>query len=280
MSQAVATQQDTLPALIASREPEYRAALPANVNPDRFMRVLKDALNANPDLRNPNKANPRSVVDACAKAAKDGLVIDGREAALVLFKGTATYIPMVAGLRKLIFQSGLVDALDTNVVYENDVFKYRAGTNAGIDHEPEMIGDRGKPIAAYSIARMKSGGMSVEVMRWDDIVRIAKDTPVWRSHQGEMARKTVLRRHFKSLPSSAEAQQAFEAMDELYTNEAGETQPGEISEPTRKQAGGAAAALAARRQQPETAEPAHDPETGEIDDPESGGPTDAQFDPI
>lgn len=233
---------ETLPAVLEKRSAELKLALPAGVNPDRFLRVVKDAVNRNRELL---ECRPASVVDACARAAQDGLLIDGREAALVIFKKRAQvngvwqdvgkeaqYIPMVFGLRKLIYQSGEVSVMQTGIVFQKEIdagrFEYVEGTDARLVHQPILDDDLGPPVAVYSVVTFKNRTHSIEVMRWSEVMKIAKSqrknldkqnnlTGVWKDHTTEMARKTVLRRHAKSLPLESEiAVRAMERLDDLY----------------------------------------------------------------
>ncbi len=77
------------------------------------------------------KADKQSLVLALTRCAKDGLMPDGREAALVVrstkvnnqFVKKAVYMPMVDGVIKCACQSGQVSSIFVDVVYEADEFK-------------------------------------------------------------------------------------------------------------------------------------------------------------
>jgi len=82
--------------------------------------------------------------------------------------------------------------------------------------------DRGPIIAAYSIAILKGGEKSREVMSIGDIEGVRSkskaqkgpwDDPIFYP---EMVRKTVARRHSKALPMSTDLETAIERDDELY----------------------------------------------------------------
>src|SRR6266576_596011 len=60
--------------------PNLATALPDHIPLDRFRRVVITAVNQNSKLA---RADRRSLFNACAKCAHDGLYPDGREAALV-----------------------------------------------------------------------------------------------------------------------------------------------------------------------------------------------------
>ncbi|HSW34700.1 MAG TPA: recombinase RecT, partial [Steroidobacteraceae bacterium] len=139
-------------------------ALPAGIAADRFIRVTLTAIQLQPELL---ECDRKSLLLACLRAANDGLMPDGREGAFVVFKGkkgkAAQWMPMYAGLLKKVRNTGELVSISANVVYERDHFDYELGDEERIVHKP-AIGDRGKPIAAYAIAKLKSGGIEREVM--------------------------------------------------------------------------------------------------------------------
>jgi len=255
---AVAAPRETHPiiARMESRADELRRLLPATLNYDKFSRVVYDALNRDPKLRD---CTPASVVNACASAARDGLLLDGKEAALVIYAGQAQYIPMVAGIRKRIFNSGLVSAMQTGVVYRAEIeagrFEYEAGTEGHLRHKPDMLWapePNEDPAAAYSLVRMKDGGVSVEVMKWSEIKRVwsllKRPNPLHNTHKVEMARKTVLRRHAKSLPFASDM---FGSEDEADVIDADEPAPEPAQDaPQPRRRGAAAAAVRAAQEIP------------------------------
>lgn len=186
--------------------PQLTAALPAHISAEKFERVVLTAIALNPDLMGVDR---KSLYLACNKAAQDGLLPDGREGAIVGFGGKAVWMPMVGGLIKKMRQSGELSTLSANVVYENDQFSYVLGDDERVEHKPLLIGDRGKPILAYAIAKLKDGGIQREVMTVGDIERARKtsrapNSLMWKDFWGEGARKTVIKRLAKYLPLSAD----------------------------------------------------------------------------
>lgn len=178
---------------------------------DKFLATVRQALVNSPDIL---KCTPASIIRACIKAAHDGLRIDGREAALVKhgvkvskqperWEDRAEYFPMVFGIVQQILKGGEVIAMESEVVREGDEFEVMRGTNPGIHHRPNYEGERGQIIAAYSVATLKSGVKTFEVMDRADLAAVkaaAKTKYVWDAWPGEMSRKSVVRRHRKMLP--------------------------------------------------------------------------------
>jgi len=189
--------------------PEFRqqiqAALPDHVSVDRFVRVARTAIVQNPDLI--TKGDRASILAGLIRCAQDGLLPDGREAALVLFGNKAAYMPMVGGLRKIAAQHGVT--LVATVVYSHDEFAYELGWEPSVTHRPPPLDQpRGEPIGAYAVATDTEGRRYLEVMSRQEIEQVravsrAKGQGPWSDWWGEMARKTVARRLWKQLPLGA-----------------------------------------------------------------------------
>lgn len=210
--------------------PEFASALPSHIKPERFQRVVMTVVQQQPDLLN---ADRRSLLAACTKCAADGLIPDGREAALVIFnqkvkrEGRETwvqsvqYMPMLVGVLKRARNSGEIAGIIVNVVHEADEFIQRPDDfERPIEHRPPKLGKpRGKPVGAYALVKLKDGTVQHEVM---DISQIEQVRAVSRSAQAgpwvtfwdQMARKTVFRRLSKYLPMSAEADELMRRDDE------------------------------------------------------------------
>lgn len=196
---------------LAARREEIEAVLPVDLPFDRFHATVNQALRNNPDIF---KATVVSIINACVKAAYDGCRLDGREAALVLhsvkvgknpdrWEDQAQYFPMVFGIVQQILRGGEVLAIDVDVIRENDKYQVSRGTNSEIIHYPELIQPRGGIVAAYSVATLKNGLKVTCLMtkvEIDDVKQEAKTKFVWNRWEGEMSKKSVVRRHRKMLP--------------------------------------------------------------------------------
>ncbi|RVD44646.1 hypothetical protein EN742_01645 [Mesorhizobium sp. M4A.F.Ca.ET.020.02.1.1] len=283
---------------LAKAQPEFAKALPTYIKPERFTRTAQSALTF---TRNIEKVkNPQSLLSACMKAAADGLILDGREAALVVdYNGEVQYRPMMRGLLKLAYNSGQIKSLVVEAARDGDDFDYEPTRHEQpIIHKINLKGERGEPFALYALAVLKDGGIVHEVMTVADVNRIRdradaykafkagkiKSTP-WATDWSEMARKTVFRRLSKYLPSSSDRDafiQAVERIDEDYTFDIDHDPAGNENRPAApaaKKRGGAAAALKdvtpkqepakgkaqAKPQPAQDEDPAdYDPETGEV----------------
>lgn len=211
-------------------EGQFKMALPAHIPVERFIRVVLTALQNNQKLLACSK---QSFFNACVRCAQDGLLPDGREAAIVPFgeegdsgrsrADLAGYMPMVAGIRKKIRNSGEIKDLRAAVVYEGDEFAYELGDEPFIRHKPKP-GGRTRPIRyVYSIAVFRDGTLSRDVMPIEEVEEVRKKFS--RSKKGpwsvpesyaEMALKTVVKHHAKTLPMSTDLDRLMHADDALY----------------------------------------------------------------
>ena len=243
-----------LPAIIDRMSGEFAKALPSTVPAERFVRCVKSTLNANPDLQNLERT---SLLSSIMKAAQDGLVVDGKEAAIIPFKGKATYIPMVAGLVKKIRQHSKFANLSYGIIYQNEVdtgrFEYVKGDSEYLKHDPIIFGDRGEPIGAYAIVTTDDGTKFRAVLRKDQIVkRLAKGMQggakvEW---QDEFWLKTAIKAVYKIAPNSGDEagylDGVFKADEE--PDEDGVIHPAVIPEPAKPTTRAAAAVKAAAPQ--------------------------------
>lgn len=222
---------------------QLKMALPEHISVEKFQRVVITAVNKNADLVS---ADLLSLLTASVECAQDGLLPDGREAALVIYnvntarKGQpknwvkkVQYMPMIKGICKKAHNSGELPFLDMHVVHENDEFDYELGLHPHLIHKPKL-GARGELIGAYAVARTSQGSEYIEVMSKDEIEAIrleasksksddGKPYGPWKNYYGEMARKTVLRRLSKRLPLSSDLSRVIERIDAMHTfeNQAG-----------------------------------------------------------
>ena len=207
---------------LVQMEKEFAVALPPQIPVQKFVRTVVTTVQMNPQLL---ECDRRSLFATAMKAAQDGLLLDGREAAPVVFRSKngpmCQYMPMIGGLLKKLRNSGELLSISAYTAHEHDQFEYELGDDEKIIHKPRLDGPRGLVIAAYAVAKTKDGGIYREVMSVDEIEKIrnvsrAKDSGPWSQWYEEMARKTVLRRLMKRLPSSADLDSLVEADNETY----------------------------------------------------------------
>lgn len=201
---------------------QFKAALPPHISKEKFLRVAMTALQNAPSLI---ECDRHSLYGAFIRAAQDGLLPDGREGAIVPFKGRAQWIPMVGGILKKIRNSGELADLTVHLVREGEPFRYWVDeTGKHLHHEPQVMGgDRGKPIGVYATLKTKDGGLYMDFMSAEEVEKVrqiskTKDRPdsPWSQWPDEMWKKSVLRRLSKVAPMSTDIVDMVQRDDDMY----------------------------------------------------------------
>lgn len=121
--------------------------------------------------------------------------------------------PSYQGLVKLATNTGSVKTIYCHVVYEGDEFEVSLGTSTEIKHKPKFSSKNITHV--YSVSVLHDGTKQIEVMTYSDISEIKERSEsykaykagkisscVWTTDEGEMCRKTVIRRAVKYLPKT------------------------------------------------------------------------------
>lgn len=206
------TKQNALVAFVNQAKPSIEKVLPKHVSYDKFERCLLTAGMNNPDI---GKATTQSLFTAAIKSATDGLPPDGKHATIITFNSkdgiVANYIPMITGLLKLVRNSGEIQSITTNMIYEKDKFDYWVDEKGEhLEFKPNMFAARGNPIGVFAQAVTKDGGCYIEVLTKEDIAKIKKSSrgskygPWSGDFESEMWKKSALKRLIKRLPLSTD----------------------------------------------------------------------------
>jgi recombination protein RecT len=196
--------------------PEFQAALPRHVTAERLARVALTEIRRNPRLLDCSIPSLLGAVMLCAQLGLEPGPLGF--AYLVPFGGEVTMIPGYRGLLDLAWRSGRLRSFVARVVREGDEFEFDLGTAEQIRHRPPL-GQRGRVVGAYGIARFAEGGVLPHVMGVGEIEehRARSRTPdqgPWVDDYEPMCCKTVVRAMARWMPLSVEFQQAA-AQDEF-----------------------------------------------------------------
>ncbi|MFG1417218.1 recombinase RecT [Xanthobacter sp. V0B-10] len=234
------------------------ATLPAHVKPERFERNLAIALRQHPNLL---KCQPEAVFNEVSKAAALGLLLDPQLGEAYLITGWNAREnraePQLRvgyrGLIKLGRQSGEITSSYAHEVCERDEFECVLGDEKRLHHKPNLAQDRGEAYAYYAVVKLAGGETDFEVMTLRDIHKIRdrsdgwkafkagkiKSTP-WGTDEGEMAKKTVIRRLMKRMPASPELADALRIEDEADYRDIRDVTPDRPSLASRLKGSGSA----------------------------------------
>jgi recombination protein RecT len=222
MSTSVATQDHEpkgIRALLRATTDRWAPFVPKGVDPEAVVQAAYLETKKVPALL---KCTPESILQAVTRIQQLNLRI-GVTAYLVPFKDTKsgqTTCTMVVGkdgVVELITASGVVRHVDARCFYENEPFKFVAGTETRIDHLP--IADeteRGALRGAYAVFRMRGGDVQAHVMTYAQIEAIRqKYSKQWKS--GAMPEwymeKTVIIHGAGHLPKNPKLAASLAALD-------------------------------------------------------------------
>lgn len=195
---------------------QIEMAIPKHMTVDRLLRVAVTAIRTTPKLLDCTPQSLLACVMGCAQLGLEPEPFLG-QAYIIPYGKEAKLIPGYRGYIALARRSGEVQSVCAQCVYENDVFELQYGLDEKLNHVPAE-GDRGNVKGAYVIFRYKDGSHSFDYMSKADIDKIrdrskASNSGPWVTDYGEMAKKTVIRRHVKVAPLSIEMARAAAAED-------------------------------------------------------------------
>ncbi|GAB6071567.1 hypothetical protein JCM30760_26650 [Thiomicrorhabdus hydrogeniphila] len=216
--------------VLTAEQQGIRAALPTHIKPEKFMQICATAAMVNPDLQ---ACTHSSLAKSFIQSAKDGLIPDGKEAAIVIYNKKqgnvwikeAQYQPMVDGILKRLRQSGEVPYITAKPVYEGDEFDYYMDMEGEkLHYRPRFQDNKDENIKLFfAMAKLRTGEAIVEVMTKDEVDNImfssksaidkdGKLNPysVWAKFYSRMGLKTVIHRIAKRLPNSSEVMEMIE----------------------------------------------------------------------
>ena len=224
-----------------------QSVLPAHIDVKQFCRLAVMAVQKSPSLLD---ADRQSLFQALQNCAVDGLIPDGREAALVEFNRKdrksnsftkqVQYMPMVGGILKRVRQSGQIALITARCVYRNDEFSYWIDeTGEHIRHVPAFSQgkEQGEMFLVYAMAKLANGEVVVEPMSMDDIQKVkgasrSGGVGPWKDWFERMAQKSALHRIARRLPCSSDIAEMMSRDQWMYDDKAiGESKPQEAAVP-------------------------------------------------
>lgn len=220
-TQAVATVQKqpvTILGCIQSEtwKAEVAKVLPKYLSAEAMLRVARSV------AQDPKFAacTPTSFLLALIKCANAGLPPDGRLAHLIPFGKEVQAIFDWKGLVSLASRNGI--QVTAKLVFSMDEFTVEEDDGTGhtrVHHKMDITQPRGEIVAVYSRA-LTSEGVDYEFMTAEEVEQTrqnysrAKDSAAWVKSWGEMAKKTVIKRHSKRWDLPPEVREAINADDD------------------------------------------------------------------
>ena len=201
------------------RREDLESILPEWMTYKRFVNMSLMAIARTPALA---KCDFSSIYLSLMECARLGLYPDGRQAAIVPYKGVATLLPMVQGIIELMLRSPKVAKVEARVVYEGDYFDYAYGLNSRLDHKPLLEGtDEREIIASYAIVFWEHTEPQFDIVNRIDLDKARQSSaspnnPAWVNWPGEQCRKVAVKRASKYVDLTPEAQLLIEWDHDIY----------------------------------------------------------------
>lgn len=219
---------------------EYNKAAPNQLDFEQECLYARQILMANNYLCGFAQENQMSLIDAIYNVASTGISLNPARSHAYLVPRKVGQVKKVCldisyrGLLKLATDTGVTKYMKAELIYQNDDFKYN-----GFDQRPHIscnpFKDRGEFIGVYAMAVLHDGSVLVEMMSADEVYKIRDDSEayksakkkggwslesnVWVKYEGEMVKKTVLKRAFKTLPETKGKNALDKAVDVINEHE-------------------------------------------------------------
>ncbi len=218
---ATTGRQDKALAIWASQttQEKIRALIPKSMDWDRFARLTTSLINRNPKLAECDSVSFFAALSDCATIGVYPDPVTGKAYLIPRRRKDgsleATLLVGYKGLRDIALRSPAIADLWTGVVRTGDVIRLVRAPRMELVHEQDPACD-GEVLGFYSCARLADGGCSWEWMANAEVETVRnqvlagireewkREQSPWVTSREEMGRKTVMRRHFKSLPIRSE----------------------------------------------------------------------------
>ena len=219
-----ARPQDRLKQLLEKSWPRIAAVMPRELNPERLYQMYVSTINREPMLAECSVESVLSCFMQCTALGLEPSNVNGLGMAYLLPYGSknrqgqkqAQLIIGYKGMIELARRSGQIKSIHAQAVYEGDDFDcwedesgqhFRFHQARGAEHSEKTLTD------VFVNAQLMNGGFVFEHMTRAEVDRIrarskAAGSGPWVSDYEAMAKKTVIRRVFPSLPVSTEARTA------------------------------------------------------------------------
>jgi recombination protein RecT len=229
---AVMLRERDAKVLVFTAEKQFSVSNEFKMNFNREAGFAIQILTNNPYLM---KCDANSVKDAIVNVALTGITLNPalKYAYLVprKVKGDLKCILDISymGMIKILTDAGAVKNVDAGVMYSNDKYDFRRGSDPYFKHQPALA-NKGKKIGAYAIAFLRDGGFQFEILGREEIEKIRATSESYKNEEGrkyspwetwedEMWKKSVLKRLFKLLPKTNFSDQLIAAISHDYDNE-------------------------------------------------------------
>src|SRR5271168_3507603 len=195
-------------------------AIPNSISADRLVRLALTMIKKNSRLQT---CTPISIMACVVEIAQLGLEPEGvlGHAYMVPFKDQCTLIVGYRGFMHLMYQSGVITEVSSEIVRKGDKFQRVLGTERQLVHIPSPIPEKDEEkdwLGAYAVTHFLNGSKAFEYLEkvkihharnrsrgWQSHLKDGTSTP-WITDPEEMWKKTPIRRLAKRMPTSTSDQ--------------------------------------------------------------------------
>ena len=199
-------------------------------NQQNFFRTAIMAIQESPQLMECMSTKPgqESLYNAMKRAFSTGLSLNPQEgkAAIIAYKGKASYQIMKEGAVEIVMRSGDVKTLIVEIVFENDEFKIKK-TSTGDEYEfSPARKNRGKVDGYFCAITDNKGTSHIKYMTEAEVFEVRdgfsamfKNKPQfspWTKSEKGMCKKTVVKAAIRDLYISPSATAQFSSEDQSF----------------------------------------------------------------
>lgn len=219
------TPQQNMRKLLDRSWDRIKAVMPKEMNPQRLYQMYVSTINREPQLANCSVESVLSCFMRCTSLGLEPSNVNGLGMAYILPFGNknmrtgqkeAMFVLGYRGMIALARRSGQLKSIHAQAVYQGDEFDYwedetgqhfKFRATRGVPHTEATLTD------VYVNAQLLPAGSVFVHMTKEEVEAVKRRSPAgnkgpWRTDYEAMALKTVVRRSFKWLPVSVEAQSA------------------------------------------------------------------------
>lgn len=203
-----------------------------SINFDREAGFAIQILEANDYALKMAMGNRQSVINAITNVAAIGISLNPakKQAYLVPRDGKICLDLSFMGLIDLAVDCGSILWAQANLVYESETFKIAGFDKPPIHERNPLAKDKGALVGAYVVAKTRDGDYLTDVMSIDEIYAIRDRSSAWKAwigkqkkcpwvtDEGEMCRKTVVKRGSKYWPRISNDDRFQKAIHHLNTD--------------------------------------------------------------
>lgn len=209
--------------IYAARDTFDLARVDKSLNFEREAGFAMQQLSRNKYTMDAALNNRQSVYDAMVNVAAIGRSLNPatKEAYLVPRDGRICLDVSYIGLLATAVDSGAIMWGQARLVHERDTFELHGFDKAPTHSYNPFAKDRGEVVGTYVVVKTSAGDFLTDTMTLDDAYAIRDRSAAWKSSksgpwktdEGEMIKKTVVKRASKMWPKSAQLDQAIHMLN-------------------------------------------------------------------